>query len=123
MESMDSRESMESMDSRESMESMESMEMASWIPIKLCSCFGYCRRRFFSPAKGGPRFVEHVHIEEFVFFMCLVNYRVFPTLDIAAGAFLPQQKAVPDFLDMSKLRNLCFIDLGHPERTSRVRVP
>ena len=31
-----------------------------------------------------------------------------PTLDIAAGAFFPQKKAVPDFLDMSKLRNLCF---------------
>ena len=38
-----------------------------------------------------------------------------PTLDIAAGAFFPQQKAVPDFLDMSKLRNLCFyVFLMHP---------
>ena len=32
-----------------------------------------------------------------------------PTLDIAAGAFFPQKKAVPYFLDMSKLRNLCVL--------------
>ena len=29
-----------------------------------------------------------------------------PALDIAAGAFSPQKKAVPDFLGMSKVRNL-----------------
>ena len=38
-----------------------------------------------------------------------------PTLDIAAGVFFPQQKAVPDVLDMSKLRHLCFYAcLMHP---------
>ncbi len=31
-----------------------------------------------------------------------------PTLDIAADAFFPQKKAIPEFLDMSKLRNMCF---------------
>ena len=33
----------------------------------------------------------------------------FPTLDIAAGAFFSQKKAVPDFLDMPKLRNQCVL--------------
>ena len=38
-----------------------------------------------------------------------------PPLDIAAGAFFPPKKAVPDFVDMSKLRNQCFYAfLMHP---------
>ena len=80
--------------------------------IKLCSCFGHCRRRFFSPEKGSPNVFGHVQIEKSVFLLvlyvfCVLFYELssfVPTLDIAAG-----------FGDMSKLRNLCFYAfLMHP---------
>ena len=68
-------------------------------PCKLCSYFGYCRRRLFSPEKGGPNLLGHVQIEKSVFLLVFyVFYVLFnelssfvPTLDIAAGAFFPQQ--------------------------------
>ncbi len=54
---------------------------------------------FFSPEKGGPRFLGHVQIQKSVFLLVFcVFYVLFnelssfvPTLDIATGAFFPQQ--------------------------------
>ena len=39
---------------------------ASFVPT-LCSYFGDCRRRLFSPDKGGPNCFGHVQIEKSVF--------------------------------------------------------
>ena len=70
---------------------------SEYLVFQLCSHFGYCRRRIFSPEIGGPRFCGHVQIEKSVF-LCVfaVFYVLFnelssfvPTLDIAAGAFSP----------------------------------
>ena len=84
------------------------MSWNQWIPIKLCSHFGYCRRRLFSPEKGGPRFFEHVQLEKFVCFKVLVVYLAFSYLDIAAGAFFPGKSAILDFYALCNMPQALF---------------
>ena len=67
------------MESKESTDSYQALFLLWILP-----------QAFFSTEKGGSRFLGHVQIEKCVLFVVFSELTSFlPTLDIAAGAFVP----------------------------------